>query len=237
MLLIAYLAVCGFIWRSGQPPMVYKDIKVVICDSADAQFVGRADIMRIVNSADSLKPIGKRADRFNTLSLERALQRNTLIADADCYPTPDSTLRIDINQRRPILRVKSDDLGRDFFVDIDGKIMAYKHSKKAVDVPLATGHISEKIASGPLYEMALYLRKHKKWDHEVVQIFVESDGDLQLIPRKGDHIILFGPVEDIESKFERLETFYDKVLDEKGWNLYKTVNLKFKGQVVGEKRN
>ena len=39
--------------------MVYKDVQVHICDSANAQFVTRADIMRVVNSADSLKPKGK----------------------------------------------------------------------------------------------------------------------------------------------------------------------------------
>lgn len=237
VLLIGYLAVCGFIWRIGQPPMVYKDIKVVICDSAVAQFVGKTDIMRVMNSADSLRPIGKRADRFNTLSLEHALEKSTLIANADCYPTPDSTLRIDIYQRHPILRVKSEDSGRDYFVDLNGEIMTFKRSKKPIDVPLATGHISDKMAKGDLYELAKYLDHHHKWNELVVQIYVASNGDICLIPRKGDHTIIIGTADDLDTKFSKLKTFYDKVLDKKGWNSYKTLNLKFKGQVVAEKRD
>lgn len=237
VLLIGYLVICGFIWRVGEPPMVYRDINVVICDSAIAQFVGKADIMRVVNSADSLRPIGKRADRFNTLRLEKALEKSTLIANADCYPTPDSILRIDIYQRHPILRVKSESSGRDYYVDINGEIMAFKRSKKAIDVPLATGHISDKMAKSQLYELAQYLNHHHKWDQEIVQIYVEPNQDICLIPRKGDHTIILGSTKDLDVKFDKLETFYDKVLDKKGWNAYKKVNLKFKGQVIGERRD
>lgn len=237
VLLIAYLAVSGFIWRTGQPPMVYKDVKVVICDSAVAQFVSKTDILRVMNSADSLRPIGKRVDRFNTLRLEQVLEKSTLIANADCYPTPDSTLRIDIYQRHPILRVKSEDSGRDYFVDLDGEIMAFKHSKKAIDVPLATGHISDKMAKDQLYDLAKYLGKHHKWNELVVQIYVDSNGEIILIPREGDHTIVIGSTDNLDGKFEKLETFYKKVLNQKGWNTYKTINLKFKGQVVGEKRD
>lgn len=236
ILLIAYLAVCGFVWRIGEPNMVYKDYRVVICDSAYAQFITRSDVLRIMNSADSLRPVGKRADQYNAYALEQALEKNSLIANADCYPTPDSLLRIDIYQRRPILRVKSEDLGRDFYVDEQGELMTYKPSKKAVDVPLATGHISKEMATGPLYILADYLIHHKKWNRSIVQIYVDTHGDIRLIPVKGDHTILLGPIDNYEAKFERLETFYNEVLDEKGWNSYKTLNLKFKGQVVAEKK-
>lgn len=235
MLLIAYLAVCGFVWRTGEPAMVYKDIHVVICDSANAQFISQTDVMRVVNSADSLKPIGKSINQYNTLSLEKALERNSLIENADCYPTPDSTLRIDIYQRRPILRIKSINMTHDYYVDTDGQLMNYKPSKKAVDVPLATGHITADVATGPLYILAQYLHKHKKWDRDISQIYVESNGDIRLIPVRGSHTILLGPIDNYEQKFDKLETFYDKVLDRKGWNSYKTINLKFKGQVVAEK--
>lgn len=236
VLLIAYLAVCGFVWRAGNPSMVYKDVKVFVCDSDYAQFITRTDVMRIVNSADSLKPVGKLASKFCAKALERALEKNSLIANADCYPTPDSTLRIDIYQRRPILRVKSESLMRDFYIDTHGAIMAYKPSKKAVDVPLATGHISSEMATTQLYALAQYLAKHKKWNRDIAQIYVDSHHEIRLIPERGNHIILLGNADDCESKFKRLEVFYDEVLERKGWNSYKVLNLKFKGQVVAEKK-
>ena len=235
LLLIAYLAVCGFIWRREQPPMVYRGIQVFICDSAYARFVDRDDVMSIVNKTTTA--IGKPVSEVDAYALEEALQRHALIADADCYPTPDSLFRIDIYQRRPILRVKSSQLSSyDCYVDTEGKLMPYKPSSKAIDVPLATGHISEEMAMGPLYTLASFLRSHKKWDRDIVQINVCDNGDIQLVPKRGDHIILLGPIDDYKAKFERLATFYDKVLDEKGWNRYKTINLKFKDQVVAEKK-
>jgi len=236
MLLIAYLAVCGFVWRIGEPDMIYKDYRVVVCDSANAQFIIRSDVLKILHSADSLNPMGKASRQYNTFALEQALEKNSLIANADCYPTPDSLLRIDIYQRHPILRVKSEDMSRDFYIDENGEVMSYKPSKKAVDVPLATGHISKEMATGPLFILAEYLSQHKKWNRNIVQIYVDSQGDIRLIPAKGDHTIIFGKIDDYEAKFNRLETFYDEVLDEKGWNSYKTLNLKFKCQVVAEKK-
>ena len=235
-LLIAYLAVCGFVWHAGEPEMVYKGVRVAICDSAIAQFVSKNDVMRVVNSADSLKATGKKKSRFNTLALEKVLLKNSLIANADCYPTPDSMLRIDIYQRRPMLRVKSSDMNRDFYVDENGEFMAYKPSGKAIDVPLATGHISKQMALGPLCTLARFLHKHERWNKDIAQIYVDKEGDIQLVPRKGDHIIVLGTMDDYEAKFDRLDDFYDKVLDRKGWNSYKVINLKFKRQVVAEKK-
>lgn len=234
-LLMTYLAVCGFVWGMGEPAMVYRGVQVVICDSAKAQFIGKQDVMRVVNSSDSLSPVGKRADHFNAFALEQTLEHSALIADADCYPTPDSTLRIDIYQRHPILRVKSETM-RDSYVDTEGHLMAYKPSRNAIDVPLATGHINAEMATDALYTLAKYLNHHNKWNHDIQQIHVEANGEIRLIPRRGDHTILLGTADNLEAKFDRLETFYDEVLDKKGWNSYKTLNLKFKNQVVAEKK-
>lgn len=236
-LLIVYLSVCGFIWRLNKPDMVYREVRVVICDSTDAQFIDEQDILQVVfHSADSLNPIGKKADLYDAYQLEKILERNTLIADANCYPTPDSILRIDIYQRKPILRIKSNSLNHDCYLDREGELMIYKPSRHAVEVPVATGFVTKEIAQGPLFELAKYLRGHKRWREEIVQIYVENNGDFLLVPRKGDHTILLGPVDELETKFDHLETFYKKVLDKKGWNSYRNINLKFKGQIVAEKR-
>ncbi|MBP5764155.1 MAG: hypothetical protein J6W47_03505 [Bacteroidales bacterium] len=236
-LLIAYLAVCGWVWRLGQPEMVYREVRVVICDSTDTQFIDAEDILQVVFGKDkALNPVGRKAAQFNAYQLQQVLEQNTLIAQADCYPTPDSTLRIDIYQRKPILRIKSDKLTHDCYLDREGELMQYKPSLRAVEVPVATGHITREIATGPLYDLARFLRKHKRWSSDIVQIHVEKNGDFLLVPRKGSHVILLGPADDLETKFDNLDTFYRKVLDKKGWNLYQKINLKFKGQVVAEKK-
>lgn len=234
-LLIAYLAIAGFVWDIGQPPRVYRQYSVVICDSTDTQFIDVRDIEQLLR-ADSLNPRGKRVDAYSASRLQKALLRNPLIARADCYPTPDSTLRIDIYQRHPMLRIKSSVLDRDYYVDTEGRLMAYKPSRKAISVPLATGHITREMATTDLVRLVGYLDDHRHWRNAFTQIHVEPNGDVRLVPRKGDHTVLLGPVADLDSKFDRLRTFQEKVLDRKGWNAYQTLNLKFKGQVIAEKK-
>ncbi|MBQ0056384.1 MAG: hypothetical protein KBT20_01900 [Bacteroidales bacterium] len=239
-LLIAYLAVAGFIWNIGTPDRTFKQdkdirqcVKVVICDSAEL-FLNDKDIYPIV-CQDSLDPRGKLIDQYNCQRLKAALMRNTLIERADCYPTPDSLLRIDIYQRHPILRVKSQLLSNDYYVDVNGEMMRYRKSNKAVNVMLATGHITKEMATTGLFDLVRFINGHRRWRDEFTQIYVEPNGDVRLVPRKGDHTVLLGPVSDLDSKFARLYTFQKKVLDVKGWNSYKTLSLKYKGQVVAEK--
>lgn len=233
-MLIAYLAVAGFVWNIGQPARVYRGYRIEICDSLQTQFIDTRDIQQLLR-VDSLSPKGKRIDEYSCLKLQKVLLKNSLIAQADCYPTPDSTLRIDIYQRHPILRIKSSLLDRDYYVDTDGQLMVYKPSRKAIDVPLATGHISRQMATTDIYQLVQYLNSDRDLRKAFTQIHVDKNGDIRLVPRKGDFTVLIGPVSNLDSKFARLATFQDKVLKKKGWNSYKTINLKFKGQVVAEK--
>ena len=66
---------------------------------------------------------------------------------------------------------------------------------------------------------------------------MNASGDLELIPRIGSHIIVFGDYSDCEIKFRNLMSLYKNGLPAVGWNKYETINLKFKGQVVCTKRN
>jgi len=234
-LLVSYVAVAGFIWRAGNPPMRYRDVKIVICDSLDAQFIEAGDLLSALRP-DSVNPIGQSIESYDTYRLENLIRRNPLVRKVHCYHTPDSLLRIDIYQRHPILRIKSVDMMKDSYLDTEGQLMNYKYSRRPIQVPLATGHITPEIAQGPLYTLAKFLREEKLWENAFTQIYVENNGDIRLIPRVGDHTVLLGTIDDYEEKFEHLEIFYKKVLEKKGWNSYKTINLKFKGQVIAEKK-
>lgn len=234
-LLVAYLVISGFLWSTGNPPKVYKDVIVVVCDSSTSHFVEAAEIESSLKP-DSINPVGKRESEYDTHRLQQYLLRNSLIQTAYCYSTPDSSLRIDIYQRHPILRIKSELLRRDVYVDTEGKLMNYKYCRNAVDVPLATGYIDSLRAQGDLYVLAKFLQKNEFWNNAITQIYVERNGDIRLIPRVGSHTILLGSAEDLSGKFDRLLLFYRKVLNKHGWNLYSTINLKFDKQVVAEKK-
>lgn len=74
------------------------------------------------------------------------------------------------------------------------------------------------------------------WRAEIVQITARTTAsgalEVELTPRSGNHTILFGRVEEVERKFDKLFRFYRGGLESEGWTRYKTVNVKYEGQVV-----
>ena len=234
IMLISYLAIAGVVYRIGSTPPKYNDIEISITDVDDQAFVTKADVMQQLRHA-KINPVGQPFDSVNTLAISKVLERNKLIKKAHCYHSPDSVLHIDIDQRHPILRVKSISQG-DFYVDREGFIMPVQNIVP-MQIPLATGNISKEKASNDLYVLAQYLNDNKFWRQNITQIYVKTNGDIELIPRVGTHTILLGTAENCEKKLNNVRKFYDKVLSRKGWNFYKVINVKYNDQVVGEKPN
>ena len=71
----------------------------------------------------------------------------------------------------------------------------------------------------------------------IEQLYVDNYNDILLIPKVGNHTIVFGSADHIEDKFETLKTFYLKGLNAVGWDQYKKINLKYEGQIVAEKND
>lgn len=74
------------------------------------------------------------------------------------------------------------------------------------------------------------------WRAQIVEIVVSQaqNGSLQLrlIPRAGGHTIVFGRIEDVEAKLDKLLLFYRRVLNKEGWERYSTIDIRFADQVV-----
>lgn len=74
------------------------------------------------------------------------------------------------------------------------------------------------------------------WRSEVVQIVAHttSSGALEvdLVPRSGRHTIRFGRLERVEEKFAKLMRFYRNGLTKIGWDEYRTIDVRFDGQVI-----
>lgn len=93
-----------------------------------------------------------------------------------------------------------------------------------------------------LINFVKYIEDDSFWGAEIVQIEAStmSSGalELKLIPRTGSHTVLFGEVgdnEQNEEKLERLYSFYQNGLRNLGWDSFRTISVKYKGQVVCSK--
>lgn len=87
-----------------------------------------------------------------------------------------------------------------------------------------------------LINFVKYIENDSFWRAEIVQIVAStmSSGDieLELVPRTGRHTVLFGTVDDVEEKLDKLLAFYQKGLTNIGWDNFRTISVKYKGQVV-----
>lgn len=74
------------------------------------------------------------------------------------------------------------------------------------------------------------------WRSEVVQIaaYTTSSGalEVELVPRSGRFTIRFGRLERVEEKFDKLLRFYRRGLSTLGWDTYRSIDVRFAGQVV-----
>ena len=181
----------------------------------------------------SLDPIGSPLEAIDVEAIEQTLALHPLVGKAQCYKTGGDMLRINLSGKVPLVRVLNN-RGQDFYVDSHGEILS-QHSL-AVQLPVATGYIDREFASKELLEVVRAIDRSEFWKAQVEQINVTSDKQIELVPRVGDHLLILGTADNIEDKLGRLMNFYEKGLDNVGWNKYRSISVAYENQVVCKKR-
>ncbi|MCC8145375.1 MAG: hypothetical protein LIO93_02825 [Bacteroidales bacterium] len=203
----------------------------IACNSENV-YLNEAQVLSYLKNAN-VNPVGKNLSEIRVDSIEKALKKNKLIKKARVYKTIDGSVKVEVFQRSPVLRIMSDQ--GNYYVDNEGEVMPVP-ANFAAYVPLATGSITEEYAKTQLFEFAIFLHKDKFWNSQIEQIYVHSNKDIELIPRVGNHHIILGKIEEYKENLDKLKLFYEKGLNKVGWNRYSTINLKFKDQVVCTKK-
>ena len=231
-LLSCYIVFVAFFFQDMTEDKVCQDLQVVVKDSLDKHFVSESDLVSILKKAD-LNPIKKPMDAINTDKIETELKKNEMIARIEAYKTPSGIIKLEVEQKIPILRVISS--RGNFYVDNLGTTMPVSF-RYVADVPLVSGYVEKELAVTDLYKFALFLQENEFWNNQIEQIYVHPDNEVELIPRVGNHRIVLGSFADFEEKLDNLRLFYDKVIPKTGWEKYSIINLKYKDQIVCTKR-
>jgi len=251
-LLIGYLIlVLGFISES-HTKVICNKIDIRISDEDYNKFLQKEDIAKALERY-KIKYIGKPIDSINTFIAEQVITKNPAVEHASAYTTIDGRLNILVQQRRPILRVTNKKL-QNYYIDEIGQLIPLMKDYAAFTL-IANGNIEEpfdptiprKIFPSKkdsilrpniiydLYHIAKYIDNDDFWRSQIEQVYVDSHSELELVPRVGSQIIIFGKANDIDNKFRKLKSMY-RAFNEIGWNQYKTINLKYNNQVICTKR-
>lgn len=173
---------------------------------------------------------------IRTRDIEKTLSKNEFIEQVECYKTANNSVIINIRQRTPVIYMLPDN-GKGYYIDKFGKVIT--KSNYPVNLPVATGNISEKYAKKYLSELGTFIVNDEFWNSQIEQIEVKVNADkeyvIDLIPRVGHQIIHLGHISHFEKKLHRLMVFYQKVMPTVGWNKYSAINLEYKGQIICKK--
>lgn len=246
VVLMAGLSVLvGFI-EAEHKKITCKDLRVDIDYGEAEPLITPEEVHVLIYKAyDSL--VGKKLTDINSVDIENHVNGIPFVESAEVYSTITGTMKVKVRQRNPVLRVINA-YGQDYYVDKKGKVLPVK-TGKSTRVLVASGGIKDRYAdtldvSGPdqsailhdLYTLASFIREDDFLRAQIEQVYVNDDMEFELVPKVGRHLILFGDIADMETKFTKLRAFYDQGMKKAGWNKYDRINLKYKDQVICEKK-
>ena len=243
VLLAVYLifAITSFS-KPAKTAVVCKKCNIMIADENTNGFLKADDVTKILKNS-KLMPVGKAFDGISTRAIEDKLKSMPFVKTAQCYKTQNGDVTINITQRLPLLRIKSEK-GEDYYIDERGGVMP--NSNYVSDLIIATGHIDKHYAIDYLMPMAELIMENDLWSNMFEQINVTEKNGIELVPRVGDHVIFLGslPVDKdtlqrkqaiskfLNTKLSRLDKFYKHGLSKAGWNRYDYINLEFDNQII-----
>ncbi|MDR1981422.1 MAG: cell division protein FtsQ [Tannerellaceae bacterium] len=232
-ILFCYIFVVAFFFKDAGVEGICRNFSVVVKDSADKHFVTEAELVYLLKQAN-LYAVGQPMKSINTHQIETVLLKNEMIADVQAYKTPSGTVRLNVKQKIPVLRVISS--RGNYYVDDKGGMMPLSN-RYVAHLPVASGYIEKELAVTDLYKFALFLQENDFWNDQIEQIYVHPNREVELIPRVGNHRIRLGTFDHFEEKLANLQLFYKQAIPKTGWDKYSIINLKYKGQIVCTKKN
>lgn len=214
-------------------------VKVDITDSIQEQFVRSNDIRQWVNR-NHPAIFGQPLRQVNLRKIEDGLRKLQSVEDVAVYTNvfdngvkSFGTLVVKIKQREPVFRVVGS--GHTFYMDKFGKVIDWS-PRYTPRVLIVGGHVSGEFARKRLLPLVNFINDDAFWSAQIDQIYVNAVGELSMIPRVGEQIILFGEPEDFQIKFRNLKALYTDGFRDGGWSVYKTINVGFRNQIVCTKK-
>lgn len=179
------------------------------------------------------------------------VKRNPYLENSDVLVTVEGDILIRADQCIPLIRYYSS-AGYPHYIDKNGRIMP-ANPAFPYKVLIASGQIESPLNDGRnifsvsdsnfllkaklknLYDIHLLagiINTDSTLKALIEQVYITSNGNIQLVTKAGSHIVYMGDTTDAAEKLENLKYFYKYGLVKTGWNKYQKVNLEYKNQIV-----
>lgn len=246
---LSVLGIIGLLVSAGfailkQENQEVKSFSVGINPLEGDEFLDENDIVSLVTARlDTFQ--GKPSAEVDLLAIERLVEQEAPVKNAEAYIEVNGNLKVDVALKTVIARVLPTE-GKGYYIDKQGDKMPWVSSftprvllvsgwvdRYLVSAePNTTVALRKKLLFSDLYEFSSYVYHDKFWSKQLVQVYINHDGDAELVCLIGNQKIVFGALSNSKKKLEKLRMYYEQVVEKVGWNKYEEVNLKFENQIV-----
>lgn len=246
-LLLAALVVLSYRQaQSDRAAIRCRGLEVKIVDSSKTVFITPADVKAWLDS-DLGGYVGTPITDIDLRKVETTVLKRSAVKNCEAFVGLDSALHVMVSERRPVIRFQTPSRG--FYADRDGYLFPLQR-RAAAHVPVIDGELpldpSAGINGEPVSEkdkawvnsmtaLTDRLSDDREWRYFFVQIHVESNGEVTLIPRSGKERFLIGQPVDFDGKLHRIKLYYTAVAPSKDPGYYRTVNVKFEDRIICKK--
>ena len=177
---------------------------------------------------------------FDITEIESRLNKDKRVLSANVFFGKNGNMFIDIEQRKPIVRVNAIS-GVDYYLDKEGQMIPVE-AGAILRLPIATGAI-EAYTPDYLTQLNNNLKEvytiAKRVDDDAFlsslteQINIAEDGTIVIIPKLGRNKIILGSTVALDRKINYLKTYYKEGIRRVGLDRFSEIDLSYDGHIVG----
>jgi cell division protein FtsQ len=212
-------------------------IDIIIKDSSEQLLVTRQDVEKWITDNGNEPVEGKIIENVDLTKIEKRVNQNGYTKTCQAYTNLQGDLIVEVEAYKPIARVLGNGGLSDKYLDFNGTFFPVS-MHFSPNVTLISGEYFttiKNLKSEKNLDLLKLLQKISEDDFleaQIVQLDVDLNKEISMVPLLGNFTIEFGKPENVESKFKKLMVFYKRILPQKEWEGISKISVKYDGQIV-----
>jgi cell division protein FtsQ len=218
-----------------------QDVRIQLEGDPEHPYLTADDLEELLTQQGRYPVRRVRFEALNFRQLERRVRRDPWVQACEVSRDLAGNLLLRVTLRRPVARLITPEKHR--YLTADGYLTypSMRHTPRVVLIsgPYAEARLKQKGQrpnEASLLTLLDRLETDPFWRAQIPQLDMTAGGDITLVPQLGEQRIEFGSATDAPAKLGKLRLFYERILPAKGWDAYNRVSVKFKNQIVCERR-
>ena len=233
VLLLAYLGSTLFFAQREHAVVECRGVKVMVNEPELNSLIDTLTVSRLlVNKFGHFE--GRLINSIDVDTIVSYLNTIESIKEAGVYFSQNGFMYVNVKQHEPLFRVFPDG-GVPYAIDEMGQVMPLRGSAAFRSI-VVSGHLTKGMAMNEVKDLVEYINDNELWRAMFEQIYIDASGDYILVPNIANFKIRLGDLTNLDLKFDNLKLYLEQGVEQRGWNIYKEINLKFTNQVIGVKR-